>query len=863
MADILAALAYAAGSVVGTLQAASPQPAADHPSPRPKLNVEVSPSKRDTYDMGQEWLQVLPNPDVTQARNQAKLSEYQYPYGLYLEAKKKDPHLQAVLSQRVGAVIAAPRTVQPAAETPEAQAVADLVRAVLDKIAGFNADLREMAMACYLGVSYHEALWALDSIELGDGTSREVLRPTKLAHRKERRFAYTPDGEMRLLTPEQITEGVALPPRCILAHRPLSEYENLYGDGLAETAYWYCKFKKDTVFWWQVFNEKWASPTIKATHPRDFSPAEKSELKRVIRSIQQQTGLLVPEGVVMEIFEAQKYGSINSYESFSRYCDEALSKLVLGQTLTTQQGDTGARGMATVHMEVRGDLIRQDAQALCETVDELIHWIVDLNYPEGARHYPHYQIDTDPPVDALANLNKFDVALNKLKLPLSKTQVYEESNLVRPEQPEELDAEGKPVEDDDVLLPPAPPPSLFDPFGGGGGLPPTNEPGAQDAAKTREPGSKAAARMAGARMADTAVSPTGRHSITLCAEGRLPGKGLVQLKDSGVEATAGLMDGLPAFTRDWILAEAARIGLGPDDVIGDPAKLPWNEWAIPAETRSQLVDRLNDDLAIGYLYGRAASIRPAAQATQALVESQSLMLASQDPVDNPLVEALWGEKRIIPRRVLSAFTRKVHASLTWESFYQVDALARSASLTAWDLTEADVRHIGGALQDAIHNGWTCREFATYLHDRLEARYVSQGGSLHAWHVETIYHTNLATAYNHANLDEIYDERDLFPYVQFINPNPQYALCVEMAGKVWRADDPTWRAYCPPQHFNCGSSIASFNDTQLKQSGLSVETAPPVNSPEVYSGPGGQGKPAPFGAWAPSSERYAHLEEQLR
>ena len=672
---------------------------------------------------------------------------------------------------------------------------------------------------------------------------------------------------MRLLTPEAMIDGVALPPRCILVHRPLAQYENPYGDGLAGTAYWYCKFKKDCVTWWQVFNEKFASPTVKMTHNPEASKEEKSAMKRSGASIREQGVLLVPEGVIVELLEAQKTGTITSYQTFAEYCDNAQSKLVLGQTLTTQQtGDKGTRALGEVHLTVRDDLIRQDAQALCETVDELIRWIVDLNYPEGARHYPHYQIDTDPPVDALANLNRFKVALIDLKLPLSRTQVYEESNLVRPELPEELDAEGKPVEDADVLLPPAPPPSLFDPFGNGGGLPPTNEPEPQDeASKSQEPRAKGQAIRAGSSPGPSPLDlgPSPRHSITLCAEGRLPGKGLVQLKDSGVEATAGLMDGLPAFTRDWILAEAARIGLGPDDVIGDPAKLPWNEWAIPAETRSQLVDRLNDDLAIGYLYGRAASIRPAAQATQALVESQSLMLASQDPVDNPLVEVLWGEKRIIPRRVLSAFTRKVHASLTWESFYQLDALARAASFTAWDLTEADVRHIGGALQDAIHNGWTCQQFADYLYDRLEARYVSQEGSLHPWHVETIYHTNLATAYNHAALDELYDDRVSNPYLQFLNPDPQYEVCVEMAGKVWPVDDPTWRAYCPPLHFGCGSSLASFSEVELKQSGLSPETTPPAGLPEVYSGPGGQGQPAPFGAWAPSSERYAHLEEQLR
>lgn len=120
--------------------------------------AETAPLKSDTHDSGMEWLPVMPNPDVTAKTQEAKLSDYRYAYGVYLEMLHRDPHLQSVLSQRVGAVIAAPRSVQPADESPEAQAVADLVRSVLDSIDGFGGDLREMASSCYLGVSYHEAL---------------------------------------------------------------------------------------------------------------------------------------------------------------------------------------------------------------------------------------------------------------------------------------------------------------------------------------------------------------------------------------------------------------------------------------------------------------------------------------------------------------------------------------------------------------------------------------------------------------------------------------------------------------------------------------------------------------------------------
>jgi hypothetical protein len=292
-------------------------------------------------------------------------------------------------------------------------------------------------------------------------------------------------------------------------------------------------------------------------------------------------------------------------------------------------------------------------------------------------------------------------------------------------------------------------------------------------------------------------------------------------------------------------------------------------------------DRLNDDLSIASLLGREAvktyanaNAPPQAKgqrgkgkaelrASDFELRTSNFELRTNFAQDNPLVEALFGSNRIIPHRVLSVANRMVRKGLSWEQFYQLDALSRSASFTAWDLLESDVRHIGGALQDALNWGYTCQQFADYLYNRLKPRYVQQGDELHAWHVETIYHTNFAKAYNQAQSDEAWEMRNDFPFARFLNPDPQYATCVEMSGKVWRVDSETFRSHNPPLHFNCGSSWALLTDEMLSNSGLSTELSPPDLQPELYSGPGGLGTPARFGAWAPLEERYAHLEQQMK
>ena len=56
----------------------------------------------------------------------------------------------------------------------------------------------------------------------------------------------------------------------------------------------------------------------------------------------------------------------------ARWCDQQTSKLVVGQTMTSEAG--ASRAQAEVHNEVRRDLIRDDARQIAEPLTRLAHW---------------------------------------------------------------------------------------------------------------------------------------------------------------------------------------------------------------------------------------------------------------------------------------------------------------------------------------------------------------------------------------------------------------------------------------------------------------------------------------------------------
>ncbi|MPW31800.1 DUF935 family protein [Agarivorans sp. B2Z047] len=81
----------------------------------------------------------------------------------------------------------------------------------------------------------------------------------------------------------------------------------------------------------------------------------------------------------------------------AQWCDKQISKAVLGQTMTTEDGLS--RAQPSVHNEVREVIIKWDARQLSATFNEyLVNPYTLLNYGEQER-YPQVNIELPKPED--------------------------------------------------------------------------------------------------------------------------------------------------------------------------------------------------------------------------------------------------------------------------------------------------------------------------------------------------------------------------------------------------------------------------------------------------------------------------------
>ncbi len=370
-------------------------------------------------------------------------------YHLFQNMEDKDGHLHAVLQTRKNGVLARERRVVPCDHSAAAVESARLVEELLDAIPGFDQALLALLDALGKGFSVVEILWS----PRRDGR----LGIGGLAGRPQPLFAFARDGSLRLLSlnrsektrvstlrdtrgamegdartelvPPPGGSHVAQPSRPAPAAKFLvlsfgSPHANPYGKGLCLKCYWYTHFKKHNLKFWAIYNERFGAPAVVGKYAPGTSEDERTKLLEVIEALQSDTGVTLPETMALEFLEARRSGDGRTYRDFADWCNDEISKVVLGATLVASEGRrSGSLALGQVHQRIRSEYVESDAKILMDVVNrQLIPWLVRFNLgPEAP--VPRWEIDTQPDED-LRGEAEVDRALVNLGVPVPLSHFY-------------------------------------------------------------------------------------------------------------------------------------------------------------------------------------------------------------------------------------------------------------------------------------------------------------------------------------------------------------------------------------------------------------------------------------------------------
>ena len=345
---------------------------------------------------------------------------------------QNDAQVRSCLNTKKFAVLSKGWSVRPASDSPEDVRIARLVEFCLNDMKGSVADmLFKVLDAVAKGFSVCEINYR--RIEGGpfDGmiglASVKSKDPAEFGFEMDeflnvRGLTYHGAGAGVQLRPQHCGEpqhlggsqhnrdvgaGVALQPRLLPAekfivytHMPV--YELPHGQSDLRAAYKHWWSKEVILKFWNLYLEKFGMPTAKGTYRRGVSKDQQDELLRVLDKIQQETALVVPEDVTIELLEAQRSGDAG-YVAAIEFHNKQIAKAILGQTLTSDEGSrVGSLALARVHMDVLRFYLERLKRDLEETVmrEQLVRRLVEFNF--GRAECPRF---------ALGSLEERDLGL--------------------------------------------------------------------------------------------------------------------------------------------------------------------------------------------------------------------------------------------------------------------------------------------------------------------------------------------------------------------------------------------------------------------------------------------------------------------
>lgn len=285
-----------------------------------------------------------------------------------------DDQVKSCLEQRRRAVVSRDWDVIPGDDKdPRSVEASARFKTNIESV-GWDLVTDKMLYAPFHGYAVAELMWApVDGLWQFAPTDR--CRAIHVRH--ARRFRYDKDGHLRLLTTTQ-RNGIILPDRKFwVVTSGGSDDDTPYGRGLAEWLYWPTLFKRNGVRFWNIFLDKFSVPTAKGTYPRGTSPADQAKLLQAVQAIATDSGFVIPEGMAVELLTLAGTGA--DFAAVCRYMDSAIAKIILSQTMTTDNGSSRAQG--EVHADVKLEVVKADADLLSDSFNAgPARWWTDLNY---------------------------------------------------------------------------------------------------------------------------------------------------------------------------------------------------------------------------------------------------------------------------------------------------------------------------------------------------------------------------------------------------------------------------------------------------------------------------------------------------
>jgi phage gp29-like protein len=378
------------------------------------------------------------------------------------EARQKDCHLQAILGTRETALKGLRWQIDAGEDKGtrrKDRKAAEWCEEALKASANFPDLVAHMAGGNYYGYAVSETLYALDAGK---------IVPAKFLPVSARRFIFElTAGELRQWDPYggslKPYPGINLQqdfPGKFLVFQPRVNGDVPCREGLARVLMWAALYRNWDLRDWITLGELAWKPWRVGTYTKGADQKDIDSLGLILQAMSASGTAKIPDSVKLDVQWPKGVSEGGTHAALFAVLGAEMSKAVLGQTLTTEQGSKGSQSLGNVHDKVRRDILESDAVAAAACIRrDIVAPLIRMNFGDGVA-IPEFRFLTEDGID-LASYSKAIATLKGAGLKIKASDVRDATGL------------GTPDEDDEIL--------------GAGEAPGDSEPDPKDPGEANEP----------------------------------------------------------------------------------------------------------------------------------------------------------------------------------------------------------------------------------------------------------------------------------------------------------------------------------------------------------------------------------------
>jgi phage gp29-like protein len=356
------------------------------------------------------------------------------------DQRKRHGHLRALIEQRTQSIAGCEMIIRPGRDDTPSRIAAE---ALFDRIAA-NTNASDTIMRGDVGVRHegdlvslveHHMMAVHDGIALSNTVWDWVdgyVSPIEFVHGAPRRFRAPHERDaarIMLIVNEAGTELVPLEWGLWCVSRMRNR--NPFAGGLGVPEGFMSMFVGWSIRDWQVFAEMFGVPFVVGSYKEGAALESRRKLEEACQRIGTDAYAVISDFCSIIITQARSGDSTTVYPAITRWCEDTLSKLILGATLTTDAGGPGSKGsyaLGAVHESRAYALARGDARRIQAMFRRDI----------GAPFCAWNGLDRAAPPDLKIQIARDSLERAKVLeiigqlVPIDEDQVYEDFTLRRP-----------------------------------------------------------------------------------------------------------------------------------------------------------------------------------------------------------------------------------------------------------------------------------------------------------------------------------------------------------------------------------------------------------------------------------------------